>query len=77
MLIQLLSLLGAGLILLAFAGLQWQRWSAGDAIYLWANLVGSLLLAVVAWIESQWGFLLLEVVWTAVSLRALLQLQHG
>lgn len=67
MLIQGLSLLGAGLILLGFAMLQFKRWRAEQAAYLWANLLGAAALTVVAWVERQWGFLLLEVVWTAVS----------
>lgn len=66
-LIQVISLAGAMLILLAFA-LQLQgRWKSADPVYLWANLVGSAVLTVVAWIEAQWGFLLLESAWALVS----------
>lgn len=74
MLIQALSLLGAGLILLAFAMLQFSRWRAEQAAYIWANLLGAAALTVVAWVERQWGFLLLETVWAAVSAWALLKL---
>ena len=35
--------------------------------YLLLNLLGSAVLAVDAWIEEQWGFLLLEAVWAVVS----------
>lgn len=73
MIIQAISLLGAALILLAFSLQQWGRWSATDARYLWSNLVGSVILSVVAWIGAQWGFLLMESVWAAVSLRALMR----
>jgi hypothetical protein len=37
-------------------------------VYLALNLAGSLILAVLAWAERQWGFLLLESVWAIVSL---------
>ena len=72
MIIQLMSVAGACLILLAFALLQLGRWRADQVIYLWANLVGAGLLSVVAWLEQQWGFLLLESVWTLVSGHSLL-----
>ena len=45
----------------------------GDVGY----LVGSGILAVLAWIDRQWGFLLLEGVWAVVSLYSLLQLVRG
>ena len=71
MLIQLLSLLGALLILAAFAGLQFGRTRAEAPAYLWANAVGAGLLAWVAWWERQWGLLLLETVWCAVAVGGL------
>jgi len=45
--------------------------------YLVLNLVGSTVLAVLAWYEDQWGFLLLEGVWALVSLLGLIQVQRG
>lgn len=65
--IQVASLIGASMILLAFALQQAGRWRPQDAAYLWFNLVGSGVLTVVAWVESQWGFLLLEAAWCVVS----------
>jgi hypothetical protein len=35
--------------------------------YLILNLVGSAILAWLAWVDRQWGFLLLEGVWAIVS----------
>jgi hypothetical protein len=46
-------------------------------VYLALNLVGSGLLAVLAWHEEQWGFLLLEGVWALVSLWGLIQVLRG
>ena len=34
---------------------------------LWLNLLGALVLGIVAWHERQYGFLLLEIVWMIVS----------
>lgn len=65
--IQWLSLVGAATILMAFTLQVQGRWNSTEARYLWANFIGSAILAVVAWIESQWGFLMLETVWAAVS----------
>ena len=41
--------------------------------YLWLNFLGALVLAIVAWHERQWGFLLLEGVWTLVSVLRLVR----
>lgn len=65
--IQAVSMAGAVLILAAFALQLRGRWKASDAKYLWTNLVGAALLTMVAWIEAQWGFLLLESAWAMVS----------
>lgn len=77
MLIQALSLFGAALILAGFAALQYRWLTAESAAYLWANFAGGALLGIVAWVERQWGFLLLEVVWTAVAARGLWRLYRG
>jgi len=55
------------LILVAFAGVQYRRMRPDSRLYLALNLVGSAILAVLALVESQWGFLLLEGVWSVVS----------
>ncbi len=72
--IQIISLIGAMLILAAFALQQLGRWKSDDALYLWANLLGSATLTVIAWIEQQWGFLLMESVWALVSTWSLFKL---
>ena len=64
---QLIQVIGALLILAAFAAVQFDRMRPDSQTYLALNLVGSVILAALAWFESQWGFLLLETVWAIVS----------
>ncbi|HVV57323.1 MAG TPA: hypothetical protein VHC45_03095, partial [Gaiellaceae bacterium] len=45
--------------------------------YLTLNFAGSFLLAAIALIQSQWGFLLLEGAWALVSAWALLRGLHA
>ena len=71
---QIVQVAGALLILIAFAGLQIGRISAASRLYVVLNLVGSVILAVLAAYEQQWGFLLLESAWAIVSAWALLQI---
>lgn len=74
---QIVQVVGALMILAGFAGLQMGRISAVSRTYLWLNLVGSVVLAVLALHEEQWGFVLLETVWAAVSAWSLVQVMRG
>lgn len=74
---QIVQVVGALLILAAFAALQFGRMRADSRTYLVLNLVGSVVLAALALHEEQWGFLLLEVVWAVVSAWSLVQLLRG
>jgi hypothetical protein len=74
---QIVQVVGALLILLAYAAAQFGALNQHSRAYLVLNLVGSAVLAVLAWHEEQWGFLLLEGVWALVSLWALVQVQRG
>jgi hypothetical protein len=65
---QIVQVVGALFVLAGFAGSQLGRLSPHGYPYLLANLLGSGILAVLALIEHQWGFLLLEGVWALVSL---------
>ena len=67
MLEQAVQIVGALLILAAFAAAQGGRLDVESPTYLWLNILGAATLAVLAFLEEQWGFVLLETVWTAVS----------
>lgn len=70
---QIVSVLGSLQILGAYVASQSGRLDSRSRLYSALNFVGSALLTVVAIIEAQWGFLLLEGVWALVSLVALLR----
>jgi hypothetical protein len=72
--LQVVSVLAALLILLAYAGNQIGWLAATEPLYGIFNLVGAAVLAVVAWRERQWGFVLLEGTWAVLSLLPLLLL---
>jgi hypothetical protein len=74
---QVIQVVGALLILVAFAAAQLGWLRIDSRLYLALNLVGAAVLAYLAWHEEQWGFLLLETVWTAVSLWSLVRVIRG
>jgi hypothetical protein len=64
---QVIQIAGALLILLGFVLAQLRRWDTDAWGYLWVNLVGAGILAWVALVDAQWGFFMLEGVWTLVT----------
>jgi hypothetical protein len=74
---QLAQILGALLILAAFALAQLGVLDQRSNRYLVANLAGASVLAVDAWLEAQPGFLVLEAAWAIVSAWALVKGRAG
>ena len=75
--IQLVSLLGAVTILAAYAANQFGRLRTTSLVYAVANVLGAGVLSVVAAVESQWGFLLLEGVWCLLAAVAAARILRG
>jgi hypothetical protein len=75
--IQIVALLGSLAVLAAYGASQTRRLSTASLPYILLNLSVSGALAIVAIIERQWGFLLLEGVWALVSLWSFLQHMRG
>jgi hypothetical protein len=74
---QAFQIAGALLVLGAFLALQ-RGWLAPPSlVYIGLNLVGSVILTVVALIGSDWGFLLLQGVWAIVSAWSLVRVLQG
>ena len=67
-----LGFAGALLVLAAYAGQQMGLIDRTNPLYSWMNLIGSLVLTVIAFRGQQWGFMLLEGVWAIVSVPPLL-----
>jgi hypothetical protein len=63
-------------VLVAYVASQFGYLSVKGLTYAYANIVGSGILAIVATLEAQWGFLLLEGAWALVSLVAVMR-QRG
>jgi hypothetical protein len=68
---QVLQLVGALLVLAGFTLAQLRILDPQSYPYLIVNAFGAAILAALALEERQWGFLLLEGVWTLVSVAGL------
>lgn len=74
---QVWQIAGAILVLIGFALSQGRWLSPHSYPYLLLNLSGSAILAVLAALDKQWGFLLLEGVWAIVSTVGLIARWRG
>lgn len=70
---QLISLVGAALILAAFAANVFEKLNNQSPAYHVLNMLGAGFLTYTAVVGSQWGFILLEGVWTLVSIYGLVR----
>ncbi len=70
---QAVQLIGAFLILIAFALAQAGLMAPRGRVFLVLNLAGALVLAGSAYAERQWGFFVLEAAWALVSAAGLIR----
>lgn len=64
---QLISLLGAAMMLVAYAGQQLKKLQPDKFLYILLNLIGAIILTVVAYRVRQTGLTLVEGSWAVIS----------
>ena len=77
MLLQVISVLGALAILGAYTANLFGWLRPANLSYSLANLIGSGILTIIAVVDQQLGFILLEGVWALVSLWGVIQVRRG
>ncbi|MCA9876734.1 MAG: hypothetical protein KC442_03100 [Thermomicrobiales bacterium] len=74
---QVLEVLGAILILAAYGLAQFRGLNRLGWPFLLMNAAGAAVLGAIAAVHGQWGFLLVQAVWTVVALMGLWPLLRG
>jgi hypothetical protein len=74
---EIAQIAGALAVLVPFVASQLGALRTDPPAYLWPNVLGSAVLAALAYADAQWGFLLLELTWALVATRGLLQPSTG
>jgi hypothetical protein len=69
--VQAVQIVGALLIVSAYLAFQQNRLRLDSVRFLALNTIGAGILTIVAFVDGQYGFLLLEAMWTWVSARGL------
>ena len=75
--LQVVSVFGALAILAAYAANQLRLIGPSNLSYSAMNFIGSTVLTVIAVLEVQWGFILLEGVWAILSLWGMITVLRG
>ena len=71
--VQLISVVGALMVLAAYAAYQRGRLGRDDVLYNLLNVVGPALLTWVAVVDRRWGFILVEGAWALLSVPGMLR----
>ena len=74
---QLISLVGALLILSAYGAQQFQKLSPTSSLYLLLNFAGATILGIIAMRARQLGLSLVEGAWAIISLAMLVKVKAG
>lgn len=75
--LQIVSVVGALLVLIPFGATQLGKMQQTSLAYQLMNLVGAAGLTAVAIVERQYGFILLEGTWSIASVIGLARLRNG